>query len=452
MSFERGMRGDAGAAVDGGGGHMFVAGLAGFPQLSSLEPGPAAIAYLHSLNLQELTADDRVAVLQAWEANAAWLSAATQPVLTAVAGAAPSDVNDHDWGACEVAAALRLSDRTADVRVHAARTLTGKLTPTLAALESGVISLRHAMVLVNETTGLPDVVIRAVEAKVLPRAAQQTVAQFGRAVRKALMAARPEDAELARDCAKADRRVWVQPEAGGMATLGALLPAEQAMAMYRTVDDLAQHSKGAVDEQGTPLTVDQRRADALAVALLGERPRAGADRSASEDAAGPVAPSPRVPVELQVVVDLPTLLGLADNPVDLPGYGPIPAGIGRELAQDATWRRLITEPRTGHLLDYGRRTYRPPKPLVDFVRARDRRCRFVGCYQSAERCDVDHGLPYAKGGKTCPTNCACLCRRHHRLKTHGGWQLDIAGDGRYIWTSPTGRRYETLPYAYCDTS
>jgi len=67
-------------------------------------------------------------------------------------------------------------------------------------------------------------------------------------------------------------------------------------------------------------------------------------------------------VEAQVIIDLPTLLGLADNPGELAGVGPIPAEVARALAADdgATRRRLVVEPVTGALLDYGASVYRSP--------------------------------------------------------------------------------------------
>src|SRR6266511_96609 len=65
------------------------------------------------------------------------------------------------------------------------------------------------------------------------------------------------------------------------------------------------------------------------------------------------------------------LMGLTEHGAELAGYGPIPAQVARELAADGTWRRLLTDPVSGHLLDYGRTTYRPPAALADFIRARD---------------------------------------------------------------------------------
>jgi hypothetical protein len=38
-----------------------------------------------------------------------------------------------------------------------------------------------------------------------------------------------------------------------------------------------------------------------------------------------------------------------------------------------------------------------------------------------------------------------LCRRHHRLKTHTGWELTRRGDGAVSWTNPTGAGYDLPP-------
>ena len=151
-------------------------------------------------------------------------------------------------------------------------------------------------------------------------------------------------------------------------------------------------------------------------------------------------------VELQVVIDLPTLLGMAENPAELIGYGAIPAPAARALAGEAGWRRLVTDPADGHLLDYGTSIYRPPRRLVDYLVARDRRCRFPGCERQADACDIDHVCPAGKpGGKTAACNCCCLCRRHHRMKTHGGWSLELHDDGSVTWSSPSGYVFNVDP-------
>ena len=140
-------------------------------------------------------------------------------------------------------------------------------------------------------------------------------------------------------------------------------------------------------------------------------------------------------------MDLPTMLGLAENPAELSGYGPIPASIARALAADGKWRKFITDPGSGNLLDCGRESYLPPQPLVDFLTARDRICRFPGCSQPARVGDIDHAKSWETGGETTQGNLGFLCRRHHRLKTHGGWKLESNRDGSCTWTSPVGKKY-----------
>jgi hypothetical protein len=147
----------------------------------------------------------------------------------------------------------------------------------------------------------------------------------------------------------------------------------------------------------------------------------------------------RRPVSINITMDLPTALGLAENPAQLAGYGPIPASVARALSSDAKWRRFVTDPISGNLLDYGRETYLPPQQLVDFLTARDRTCRFPSCSQPARVTDIDHAQPWEEGGRTSAANLGLLCRRHHRMKTHDGWKLESHDDGSCTWTSPVGK-------------
>ncbi len=90
--------------------------------------------------------------------------------------------------------------------------------------------------------------------------------------------------------------------------------------------------------------------------------------------------------------------------------------------------------------------YRPSAKLARWIRGRDLTCRFPGCTTPAEFCDIDHVVPYPIG-PTHPSNLACLCRKHHHLKTFwtGDWAVTLLRDARAIWTSPTGRTYTTHP-------
>ncbi|NHT17847.1 DUF222 domain-containing protein [Cellulomonas sp. IC4_254] len=66
--------------------------------------------------------------------------------------------------------------------------------------------------------------------------------------------------------------------------------------------------------------------------------------------------------EVRLTISASTLLGLDDQPADLDGYGPIDAVRARALAAGGVWRRVVTDPVTGQVLDVGRTRYRPPPP------------------------------------------------------------------------------------------
>jgi hypothetical protein len=93
--------------------------------------------------------------------------------------------------------------------------------------------------------------------------------------------------------------------------------------------------------------------------------------------------------------------------------------------------------------------HRPSAALADFVRCRDLTCRFPGCEIPADRCDLDHTVPYECGGPTHASNLKATCRKHHLLKTFwcgpGGWHDEQYPDGTVVWTSPSGNTYRTEP-------
>ncbi len=260
--------------------------------------------------------------------------------------------------------------------------------------------------------------------RVLPRAGGQTLGQLRAALARAVIAADPDGAHHRHTQAYADRRVVLTPVADGMAELWALLGAADATALYRRLTTLARAAKTSAP---AGRSMDARRADALT-------------------GLAHAAPGEPAPPLVHITVAASTLLGADQHPADLAGYGPITAAEARRIAADGRWRRLLTDPTTGALLDYGRRSYPPPAPLADHIRARDRTCRFPGCRQPASTADLDHTVPYPTG-PTAATNLAALCRHHHRLKHRAGWTVTQHDGAELTWTTPTGRRHTTSPPA-----
>ncbi len=82
--------------------------------------------------------------------------------------------------------------------------------------------------------------------------------------------------------------------------------------------------------------------------------------------------------------------------------------------------------------------YETPDRIRRQVTLRDHHCVFPHCTKPAERCDIDHIVPHAHGGPTCPCNQAPLCRAHHRLKTARTMTYRMLTPGTYYWTGPAG--------------
>lgn len=169
--------------------------------------------------------------------------------------------------------------------------------------------------------------------------------------------------------------------------------------------------------------------------------------SSSGDAAGPVRQDPVPALSGGGKGASPDMVG--DDPLDqvavLAGYGPITAEVARALAAGGTWRRLVTDPVSGTVLDVGRTTYRPPADLARHVRARDGTCVRPGCTVPAQKCQLDHTRPYAHDGRTADFNLGSLCSPDHAVKTAGGYRLEQPAPGTFIWTTPTGHRYRRNP-------
>jgi hypothetical protein len=140
---------------------------------------------------------------------------------------------------------------------------------------------------------------------------------------------------------------------------------------------------------------------------------------------------------------------LADNPAELLGYAPIPAGLAREWLQDATtWRRMATDPIEGHLLDYGSIVRSAPPKLREYLFARHRTCVFPGCNRQARRSDLDHEPPWkedGRGGHTSANDLRPLCRRHHNFKTLQIWTMTPEGPHGTKWSSPSYKEWTRPP-------
>ena len=407
--------------------------------LDEMEPGPLLASLAAETDLSSCSDADLVGVVRAAYRLQSW-AAALEVAATHVLvdrcvswrGVVPEgeqvsseSVSAQLMASVEVGCALDLAPATARGRVGFARDLV-RLPATRLGLASGVIDVPKARLLVDELRPLADADAQAIEQRVVTAAAGRTRAQLAGRLRRAVLAADPTAAQARQERAKADRKVEVFPLSDGMAGLTYVDTADKVQALDLWLTGRATAGKGAAGTDDR--TMDQLRAD-----VLGDL---GVHGLASEDL--PVRHGRRP--QIQVTVALTTLLGLDDQPGELAGYGPITAETARRIAADGTWRRLLTDPRTGRFDELSVDSYEPPQDLRDHVIGRDVTCRGFGCRTPAARCDLDHRVPHPRG----PTSAGNLdprCRSHHQVKTHTDTVITSDGDGGLHLTLPSGRSY-----------
>ncbi|WP_210481348.1 HNH endonuclease signature motif containing protein [Naasia sp. SYSU D00948] len=344
----------------------------------------------------------------------------------------------------QVASALGVREATAETMLWTARALVHELPATLRALEEGRFSERHARILALAAADLDPEQRTLLERRALPHAAAMTPAKFEQKVRMLSALLEPEKlAERART-AKDERDLVLEPGRDGMAWLHLHLPAEDAVAGFNFADETARRLQA---EPGETRTLPQLRADVVRDLVLDGAALLPPAESGSELREQTARPRGVVPT-VHVTAPALALSGSQDLPSDLDGYGPIDPETARRLCGAASgFYRILTDPGTGAVVQFGRERYEVPPELRRFLKQRDGTCRFVGCSRPAKLCDIDHTVPWEDGGETEDRNLAYLCRGHHRVKHRGGWSVrhDPDRPGVLIRNDPDGFEYRTEP-------
>ena len=345
----------------------------------------------------------------------------------------------------EIGLARRESATLGSRHLGLARALVDELPCTLAHLTAGTVSEWGATLLAKETAVLDPDDRRRVDAELADRLATMTPRQIERAARAMALAIDSRAMARRRARATADRRVSIRPQPDTMAAVTGLLPVEQGVAAWASLRRDAEAAKAAGDERG----IGQLMADLFVERLTGQT---------AADA---------VPVEVQLVMSPGTLLGLDDVPASLPGHGPLPAGLARDLVlgvdgagddgvgdeeeSGRAWLRRIFTDDVGRVVatDPRRRSF--PASLRRLLRVRDGVCRFPFC-DAPIRHD-DHVVSVTLGGATTEHNGQGLCARHNLTKARPGWrsatvearaggEISAASNAPEVVTlTPTGHRY-----------
>ena len=340
-------------------------------------------------------------------------------------------------------------------------TLLRRLRTTWAALADGCLDWPRARAIAAElgwpARETPDDVLAAVEGVVLPQATGLSIKRLRALARAELIKADPAATDRRRKKAERDADVTVRGIGDGMGELRATMPYPEAAAVRAKLDALAGAQKAAGDDR----PIGQLRSKALhdlttrswleqqavsahvhVVAALDtlESAAAGAPGAGREPVLADVEPvTAAVAREL-----LERLDALCPGGLQAPTDGTLSLAITDEdgrLVATVTRRELESAVRHGRGLC--------PPPAIDryvptpaqrrFVRTRDRGCRHPGCGNRSGWADLDHVVAHSDGGETDCANLCCLCRRHHRVKTHArGWRYVMTSDGVLTVTTPSG--------------
>ncbi|MEY3734666.1 MAG: hypothetical protein RL347_2025 [Actinomycetota bacterium] len=439
----------------------------------SIAPGPELAQLIAAIDPHSLDASARVSYLQATDRLIGWAHVQQARALVAVddavreatsPGPGMSTSQQASYVADEVAAALHVAARTATTKVNAALAILRDWPRLGEAVESGALTVAQAREIYEgvhvlsgqlDEDGL-DLSERAVVG-LIRIAGGLSPARLRERVARMVASLDPEAAARRRRRSVRDLTdvsIWAEPD--GMACLAARGLSIDAIALH----DLISARAKAMREAACPdedRTMGQWRYAAL-LAAFGLAPvgmpvtRTVADAMTGDTATDTPAPvvDPVRP-QVRVVIPLDTLLGLAQTPGEVEGYGPIDPELARTLAADADWVRWVTDGVGDVLIDEGRRRF-PGARLARFLRARDRLCKHPSCGVRSRNCDADH-LPvsYAEGGRTSAMTMAPTCPRHNRHREASGWTLtddrphDPLGSPDPTWISPLGRRYQSPP-------
>jgi hypothetical protein len=336
--------------------------------------------------------------------------------------------------AAQVALARRESPHKGQQHLGLAKVLTSEMPHTLHALRTGRITEWRATLLVRETACL------TLEHRVTVDRAlagdPDALEGYGEgeligAARKLAYQLDPESVVQRRRRAEADRRVTLRPAPDVMGQLSALLPVAQGVAVFAALKREADRLRAL----GDPRSRGQIMADTLVARITAATHSAGGG-------------SPVVPIAINLVISQACLLGDADDPAWVDGYGWIPADLARALVADSvqagvkTWlRRLFTRPGTGQLIAMDSHSRLFPAALAHFLALRDQTCRTPWC--DAPIRHRDHIVPAEEDGPTSETNGQGTCAACNHAKQAPGWKARPRPGPRHTveTVTPTGHRY-----------
>ena len=365
--------------------------------------------------LRGASSEQALQVVEAAEAVKAWADAVSLDATTAMVAEFEADVADLElessrpaspsaWerrrfrrqcgsaAAREIQVATGLPITQCQRRVWLTACEPERVAPVREAMRRGHLTLARAMALAEATAHLDALTAAAIAARVLrpltgpdgvplPGVAALSESTFRARLHRQLVLHHGlvGDAERTHAQAVEARRLSSEPQRDGTALMLISGDGPRIAAAQERVDKIARRLRRGGDAR----TLDQLRSDVATDLLM----RGWIPNDPTFIALG----KPPAAV-VQLLVSLPTLLGLDHGIGQITGWGPVSGQQARQLAIQlgSIWKRVVTDPVTGRAIDASAPTYTVPPGMAEQVNARDRTCRAPGCEIPADRCDLDH--------------------------------------------------------------
>jgi len=346
-----------------------------------------------------------------------------------------------EFAVAEFASALGLSAGSGRNLLAQALELAYRLPKVWARVRSGSLAPWRARRIAEETLILTPDAAAFVDHMVAPFAHKTGPAQTQRTVEEAIARFMPEFAAEQRQRA-ADQRYFAidhdQVSFAGTSRVHGELDLADAL----DLEDAVSAGAAELAALGSADTLDVRRAAAVGMLARGDR---ALEFGGSESGASAGSPRRRGR-ELVLYVHLSEdaiRTGDPNTPVRVENAGGqlLTAGQIAEWCRREDTRKITVKPVIDLHHQLSTDTYEVPGRIAEHVELRDKTCVFPYCHRPARRCDKDHIVPWDEGGETATDNLACLCRLHHRLKTHGAWTYTRVEPGVYLWHSPYDYTY-----------
>ena len=207
-------------------------------------------------------------------------------------------------------------------------------------------------------------------------------------------------------------RIWSAPEGG--VRLDAWLPTVEGARVKTALEHAADKIFDEARRAGLRDRPDAYAADALVRVVTGEEP---------------------APAQVAVRVDAGALRRGhvdGDESCEIPGVGPIPVAVAKDLLGDSVFHAVVTDGVDVKAVTSAKRTI--PAALRRALSERDGTSAVPGC-NATLHLQIDHCWDFAKDGPTKLANLQRLCPPHHTMKTRRGFRL-VGPPGARRWVGP----------------